>query len=96
MSDDRLQIIVTGDCDCPVCGATEVVDKTLPVREWRWNVRPHKVTDARGLSWSECLRCKETDGNGWFATNEDGDVVIEPSRIAAIEARGEHVERLPA
>ncbi len=91
---DELTIVVTGDCDCPVCGATEIVDKTLPIIDWRWNVRPHKVTDANGLSWSECLICKKTDGNGWFAIDDAGNVIVEPSRIAALEARGEQVERI--
>jgi len=96
MKDDNLQIVVTGSCDCPICGATELVDGTLPVAEWRWNVRPNKVVDGRGLSWSECLICRKTDGNGWFAINDDGDVIVEPSRIAVLEARGEQVERIEA
>lgn len=93
---DDIQIVVTGNCDCPVCGATELVDGTLPVSEWRWNVRPHKVVDERGLSWSECLICKKTDGNGWFAIDDDGNTIVEPSRIPVLEARGEQVERIEA
>lgn len=83
-------------CDCPICGATEIVDDTLPIDQWRLNVRGHKTVDARGLSWSECLPCRETDGNGWFAIDDDGNVVVEPTRVAALEAYGEEVERIAA
>lgn len=86
-------ITITSSCDCPICGAKEVEDDTLPIDQWQRNVRAHKVTDARGLSWSECRLCKEMDGNGWFAF-EGEDVVVEPARIAALEARGEMVEQI--
>ncbi|MFZ3482038.1 hypothetical protein [Sphingomonas sp. 3-13AW] len=93
MEESAPKIVLVDGCDCPVCGATEVVDNTLPVREWRINVRAHKVY-IDGLSWSECLLCKASDGDGWFAHDDEGNVVVNPSRIPAIEARGETVERV--
>jgi hypothetical protein len=41
---------------CPHCGATEVVDCTLPVKEWRFQIRAFRV-DAS----SHCLKC-----DNWF------------------------------
>lgn len=89
-TEPAITITVTGDCDCPICGATELVDKSLPVSEWRWQVRPNKV-EIDGLWWSECLPCKATYGNGWFAIEPDGSVVIDPSRIAAMREAGHDV-----
>lgn len=47
---------------CPRCGSPEVVDNTLPVMQWTFNIRAFRVDD-----WSECLVCKK---NGirecWF------------------------------
>lgn len=77
-------------CGCPICGSPEVNEATGLL-----NVRAFKVVCERGLHWSECLVCKEADGNGWFALEDDA-IVIDPDRIAVIEARGHEVERIAA
>ena len=89
-----IEIIVKDSCDCPICGAPEVANKNAPVKEWRFNVRAFKVIDAQGRAWSECLICRETDGNGWFSLDEEENVTVEPSRIPALEARGKTVEKV--
>ena len=37
---------------CANCGAPEVEDETLPVDQWRFNIRAFRVDD-----WSECRKC---------------------------------------
>ncbi len=47
---------------CPRCGSPEVVDDTLPVDQWRFNIRAFRVDD-----WSECLVCKANgERKCWF------------------------------
>lgn len=63
-----MTIIVGGDVYCPCCGTAEVEDNTLPVREWKWNIRPNKVEN-NGVWWSECLLCKV-----WFGSDDHVEV----------------------
>jgi len=46
------EIIVTEGLDCPNCGAPEVEDESLPVDQWKFNIRAYRVDD-----WSECRKC---------------------------------------
>lgn len=58
-----MKIILGGDVFCPCCGCAEVEDTTLPVLQWKWQIRPNKVENG-GVWWSECLLCKV-----WFGSN---------------------------
>lgn len=50
---------------CPRCKSPEVVDNTLPVDEWVFNIRAFRVDD-----WSECLVCKRNgEERCWFNLN---------------------------
>jgi hypothetical protein len=51
-----ITITVGPDLTCPTCGAGELNNPEAPVKEWRWQIRPHKVSDEHG-SWSQCLVC---------------------------------------
>lgn len=47
---------------CPRCGSTEVVDSTLPIDNWTFNIRAFRVDD-----YSECLVCKRNGhADCWF------------------------------
>jgi ribosomal protein S27AE len=63
-----MKIVVTENLICPRCGAEEVEDSTLPVKEWRFNIRAYKVSDDKGVWWSQCMVCAEAGekGKGWF------------------------------
>lgn len=86
--------ITVKSVQCPVCGSPEIDPATahLPAMEQKLLIRGFKVGDEHGW-WSECLVCKEDHGNGWWCDAEDGSAIIEPSRIAALEAKGFTVER---
>ena len=64
----EIKILIGPDVVCPRCGAKEVEDNTLPIAQWKWNIRAYKVTDAEGRNYSQCLRCKEAGApnEGWF------------------------------
>ena len=61
-----MKLVVTQSLICPHCGAKEVEDETLPVKEWRFNIRAYKVCDDQGTWWSKCLKCIEAGKDGWF------------------------------
>lgn len=47
---------------CPRCKSPEVVDNTLSVDAWVFNIRAFRVDD-----WSECLVCKRNGiADCWF------------------------------
>jgi hypothetical protein len=71
------------NCDCPVCGASEVNEETGLL-----NVRGLKVEHS-GLWWSECLRCKEKHGDGWWAYEDDHVVLSVPLAMSVIAEGGE-------
>lgn len=50
--EDKPLVVVTDALTCPNCGAPEVEDRTLPVEQWRFNIRAFRVDD-----WSECRKC---------------------------------------
>jgi hypothetical protein len=65
---NTVTIVVTSSLTCPRCGAEELENPTAPISDWRWQIRPHKVTDNLG-SWSQCLIGAPSDPNkGWFCT----------------------------
>jgi hypothetical protein len=64
----QFKIIVGGDVFCPCCGTAEVEDTSLPVMQWKWNIRPNKV-ESGGVWWSECLLC-----HIWFGSDGHFDV----------------------
>ena len=76
---DTITIIVGGDIFCPCCGTAEVEDNTLPVNQWKWNIRPNKVEN-NGIWWSQCLLC-----NVWFGS--DGHVDITEKADPAMRER---------
>lgn len=73
---DTFTIQVGGDVFCPTCQRGEVEDNTLPVSEWRWNIRPNKVEN-KGVWWHNCLHCKTWfDDHGHVEVGEQTDPVI--------------------
>lgn len=62
-----MKITVTKSLTCPRCGAQEVENQTVPVREWQFNIRAYRVEQG-GVWWSQCLNCKAAGhkDEGWF------------------------------
>lgn len=80
-----MQIVVGNDVFCPCCGASEVENTSLPVDQWKWQIRPNRVESA-GVWWSECLICKIWFGGDYVevsekTTEQARDILgIEPDR----------------
>lgn len=64
-----MQIVVGADVFCPCCGAGEVEDNSLPVHQWKWQIRPNRI-ESGGIWWSECLICKIWFGGDFVEVTE--------------------------